>query len=268
MAISGKTLLITGASSGLGRGVALAFSKGGNNLVVTARRRELLDGLAKEIEANGSRALVCVNDATDTDAAKRVVDEAIATFGHLDIALLNVGGGTALSTDHPKATAAKVLEVMRRNYDSLVNFLVPVAAHMRERGTGTIAYTGSPAGEFGLPKSGPYSAAKAGARVLFDTFRIEHAGTGVRFVGLFPGFTHTDALDPREVPVKSLIIDVDRAVAEMTWAIERGARRHMFPKRMRWLINFAKALPDAWREWVLSRGAIADRKRRATKTAG
>jgi NAD(P)-dependent dehydrogenase (short-subunit alcohol dehydrogenase family) len=247
-----KTILITGASSGLGRGLAVALSSGGNRLVVTARRRELLETLVREVEANGSRCLAVAADATDTAASQAVVDAALAAFGRIDVAILNAGGGKAVVMGSAAATPEVVLATMARNYDTLVNFLCPVIAHMRDRG-GTIAYTGSPAGAFGLPKSGPYSASKAAGRTLFDTCRIELAHTPIRFVALYPGFTYTDGLDADEVPIKALIIQKDRAVREMLGAIERGRSHHMFPRRIRWPIALASALPEPVRRFVLSR---------------
>jgi short-subunit dehydrogenase len=248
--ITGQTVLVTGASSGLGRELALRFSRHDNHLVVTARRAQLLESLAEEVRTHGSRCTVVAADATDPDGVQRVLDAAFATGG-VDVAVLTAGGGTAMRLD--EASAADVLRIMRVNYDTLVLFLSPLIAHMKARGRGTIAYTGSPAGSFGLPRSGPYSAAKAAGRILMDSARIELAGSGVALVSLYPGFTDTDALDPDEVPVKALIIDKDRAAREMLWAIERGRAHHMFPKRIAALIGLGSALPEWLRRFVLSR---------------
>ncbi|MFT5432247.1 MAG: short-subunit dehydrogenase [Myxococcota bacterium] len=142
---------------------------------------------------------------------------------------------------------------MRKNYDTLVNFLCPAIALMKERG-GTIAFTGSPAGYFGLPKSGPYSAAKAAVRVLIDSARIELADSKLRLVALYPGFTHTEGLNPDDVPVKSLIINKDRAAREMLGAIEKQRSHHMFPKRIKFLIGLGRLLPEPLRRRLLGIG--------------
>jgi short-subunit dehydrogenase len=248
--ITQQTVLITGASSGLGRELAVRLSKQDNHLVVTARREALLQSLAEEVRANGSRCTVVAADCTDPAQVKRVLDAGLETGG-IDVAVLNAGGGVAMRMD--EASAEDVLWIMRVNYDTMVLFLSPLIRHMKARGSGTIAYTGSPAGTFGLPKSGPYSAAKAAGRVLMDSARIELAGSGVKLVALYPGFTHTDALDPDDVPVKALIIDKERAAREMHTAIERGRAHHMFPKRIRLLIGLGAALPEWMRRFVLSR---------------
>ena len=252
MTIRGKTILITGASSGLGRAMALSLASGKNNIVVTARREPLLQELAAQIEAAGSRCTVVSADAVDPDACRSVIDAALTEYGRIDIAILNAGGATPRNmTD---ATSEQVLRAMRVNYDTLVNFLCPMIAHMRDVG-GTIGWTGSPAGFFGLPKSGPYSAAKAAGRMLFDTCRIEVANRKIRFVALYPGFTETPGLDPNDVPVKALIIQPERASREMLGAIEVGRSHHMFPRRIAFLLGVARLMPEWMRRWVLQRAA-------------
>jgi short-subunit dehydrogenase len=254
VALQGKTILITGASSGLGRAMAVSLSRGDNNLIVTARREALLHELAEEVEANGSRCTVVAADAIDPVASLAVIDAGVAAYGRIDVALLNAGGG--LATSMATATAADVVRMMRINYDTMVNFLCPMIQHMRGIG-GTIGWTGSPAGFFGMPKKGPYSAAKAAGRILFDTCRIELAGSKIRLGALYPGFTATPGLDPDDVPVKSLIIQPDRAVREMLAAIERGRSHRIFPKRIKFLILLARLLPEWLRRRILALGVPA-----------
>lgn len=245
----GKTVLITGASSGLGRGVALHVAAKGAHIVATARRVPLLETLKEEVEALGVRCEIVPADATDPVQVQRVLDRAIETFGQVDVALLNAGGGAAQVMG--ETTSEAVIWEMRVNFDTVVNFLCPLIAHMKVVG-GTIATTSSPAGFFGLPKSGPYSASKAATRILFDSCRVELADTPLRFVTLYPGFTYTDGLNPEDVPVKALIISKERAVREMAWAIEVGKERHMFPKRIRWLISLGGWLPVSWLQRLLT----------------
>lgn len=252
MQLDRKTVLITGASSGLGRALAVALAKRGNAIIATARREELLRELRQEIEAAGGRCLVIAADSCVTSQAEAVLQKGIEAFGPIDLAVLNAGGGKV--TSMATATAEQVLQQMRTNYDTFVNYLCPLIARMKERG-GTIAYTSSPAGYFGLPKSGPYSASKAAGRTLMDTCRIELAGTPIRFVALYPGFTYTEGLDAADVPVKALIIQKDRAVREMIGAIERGKAHHLFPKRIAFLITLGRLIPEPLRRWVLARAA-------------
>lgn len=250
IALSNQTILITGATSGLGRAMALALAPRGNRLIVTGRRAELLATLASEVEALGSRCLTAPVDATDEGAVAAHLTDAIGKLGRIDVAILNAGGGTALRLGTERASAAAVKESMARNYDTLVNYLVPLLDYMQSVG-GTIAYTCSPAGSFGLPKSGPYSAAKAAGRVLFDTARIELGHTPIRFVALYPGFTYTEGLVESEIPFKFLIIEKERAVRQMLRAIERGTAHAMFPKRIAWPVRIGALIPEPIRRWFL-----------------
>ena len=126
-----KNILITGASSGIGRAVAVALSHHRTNLVVTARRAELLESLAREIESNGSRCFAFPGDATDRAHAENVVAGMFKGFGSIDIAILNVGAGPASNT--LTGSVDSILHAMRTNYDSLVNFYVPIMRQMKSQ---------------------------------------------------------------------------------------------------------------------------------------
>jgi short-subunit dehydrogenase len=252
MQLANKTVLITGASSGLGRALAVDLAKRGNAIIATARREALLLELKKEIEATGGRCLAIAVDSVVTADAAAVIQKGTEAFGPIDVAILNAGGGKP--TNMARTSVERVLDQMRMNFDTFVNYLCPLITLMKERG-GTIAYTGSPAGDFGLPKSGPYSAAKAAGRVLMDSCRIELARTPIKLVAMYPGFTYTEGLDADSVPVKSLIITKDRAVREMIRAIERGRAHAMFPKRIAILMALGRLLPEPFRRWLLARAA-------------
>lgn len=250
MKLQHKTILITGATSGLGRGMALALAGGQNVLVVTGRREALLQTLKTEIEARGSRCITAAVDATDTKAVAAHLADVFAEVGRIDVAILNAGGSKPHVLGTADASAEELLGNMARNYGSLVNYLCPLIDHMRDRG-GTIAYTSSPAGFFGLPKSGGYSAAKAAGRTLLDAARIELGQSGIHFVTLYPGFTYTESMDPDAVPFKWLILQPERAVREMLWAIETGRSHHVFPRRIAWPIRFGRLLPEPLRRRLL-----------------
>ena len=158
-------------------------------------------------------------------------------------------------TNMADTTPEEILRQMRTNYETLgKSSWSRSSGRMRSAG-GTIAYTGSPAGYFGLPKSGGYSAAKAAGRTLFDTCRIELAATPIKFVALYPGFTYTEGLDDTAVPIKALIIQKERAVREMVHAMENGKSHHVFPKRIAILIALARLLPEPVRRRVLAASA-------------
>ncbi|WP_433379464.1 SDR family NAD(P)-dependent oxidoreductase [Actinoplanes sp. CA-142083] len=196
--LRGKVVLIAGASTGIGREVALqAARRGASALVVSARSAERLETLAEQIRAVGARCCVTAVDATDAAAVEASLAAAEAEVGPIDVALLNIGAGPEyhLAT----ATAEQITAAMRVNYDVTVNYLAPLTARMRGRG-GLIAHTNSLAGLIGVPMQGPYSAAKAAVRILLDTYRTELRGSGIRFLAIYPGFVATDRTHDDGIP--------------------------------------------------------------------
>lgn len=255
MKLRHKTILLVGASSGIGRCVALQLAQQHNRLILVARRQAELQQLAQEVEALGSRAQVIVCDATCEEDAARAVAEAIRHHGGIDVALLNVGDGPAFNMATTNAT--DIRHNMNINYLSLVNFLVPLIAHMKTRQQGLIAHTNSLAGFLGLPMQGPYSAAKAAARILMDTCRLELKNDNIHFVSLYPGFVATERVANDGIP-SPLEISESRAAQHIIHGMESAKTDHLFPASSRWLIRLALLLPKKLTGWLLLKYLPAD----------
>jgi NAD(P)-dependent dehydrogenase (short-subunit alcohol dehydrogenase family) len=154
----GRTALVTGASSGIGRDCAITLLRMGAKVALLARRRELLEGLVDELATKladtGRRPLVMVADVTDPDAARVAVAEVLSEFGHLDI-LVNSAG--VLSTSPVASMPLETLErMMRVNLYGTLNMLQAVLPSMRTAGTGSIVNVGSLARRRGIPELGGY----------------------------------------------------------------------------------------------------------------
>lgn len=254
MKLSNKTILITGASSGIGKEVALKLSKSKNRIIITARRESLLNELKTIIEANGSECLAIAADSTCESEVNSLIGMALEKYQQLDIALLNAGGGKANSMAEIDTLTLK--SIISMNLDTVTNYLIPLIQHMKENNSGTIAYTSSPAGFYGLPLSGPYSASKSAGRILFQSCRIDLAKTNVKFVSIYPGFSFTDSFTEEDrvlggIP-KFMVIDKDRASNEVLYAIEKGKNNHFFPKRLKFVHTFGRLIPEAIRNRILS----------------
>jgi NADP-dependent 3-hydroxy acid dehydrogenase YdfG len=189
MNFKGKVALVVGASSGIGRMLALRLAKEGAKVVATARRADRLATLAEEIERDGGSCAVFAADAENAADAERVVQACVLRHGRIDLVMLNAGGAPAI--DMRMMQAADVTRYMRSNYDVAVNYLFPVLQQMRRQGSGLVAQTNSLAGFLGVPLQGPYSAAKGALRLLIDTCRVEFEPFGIKFVSVFPGFVAT-----------------------------------------------------------------------------
>lgn len=242
MDFKNKVILIVGASSGIGRVVAIKLAAAGAKLVITARRKDRLESVADEITTKGGICLALAADALDEHAAKGVVKAAIERFGRIDIALLNAGGAPAI--DMRTMTAAEVKYYMQTNYDVMVNYLLPVLEQMKTQRSGLVAHTNSLAGFIGIPLQGPYSAAKGAARLLIDSCRIEFAEYGIKFTSLYPGFVATEVTKNDGMPAP-LEISEEKCADYILYALRKEKTDYLFPLTMRLLIYLALVLPKS-----------------------
>jgi NADP-dependent 3-hydroxy acid dehydrogenase YdfG len=250
MEFQNRVVLIVGASSGMGRVVALRLASAGAKLAVTARREDKLESLASQISDMGGECLALPADALDERAAESVVNSAVEHFGAVDVVLLNAGGAPAL--DMRTMSAAEVKSYMRSNYDVTVNYLFPVLEHMKKRRRGFVVHTNSLAGFLGVPLQGPYSAAKGAARLLMDTCRVEFAGWGIKFLSLYPGFVATEKTQDDGMPAP-LEISEEKAADYIMYALRKEKSDYLFPVLMRWLIRLALILPKPVVNRILER---------------
>mgnify|MGYP000084722843 FL=1 len=253
--ISNKTILIAGASSGIGRQVALLLSHHNNRIIVSARRQGELEQLKDKIIANGSQAMAIPCDALSQQQALSCVEQAVDTFSSIDIALLNIGDGPAFNMS--KATVDEINHNNQLNYGTQVNFLVPLIAQMKQQGHGLIAHTNSLAGFLGLPMQGPYSAAKAAGRILMDSCRIELKPFGLKFVSIYPGFVATERTKGDGIPSPFEISEVD-AAKHVIRALEKEKADYLFPFMTASLIRLARILPKPLTNKLLAKAVPAD----------
>jgi NAD(P)-dependent dehydrogenase (short-subunit alcohol dehydrogenase family) len=239
--LRGRTVLVAGASSGIGWHVARQAAGRGATVVVTARSAEQLDALATRIRSEGGTCLALPADGTDPEAVEAMLATAEAQMGPIHAALLNIGAGPAYHL--PTVTAGDILGAMRANYETTVNYLVPLVARMKQRG-GLIAHTNSLAGFIGVPMQGPYSAAKAAVRILLDTYRTELRGSGIRFLSIYPGFVATERTADDGIPAP-FEISTEQCAARIVRAMESRRDDVAFPWQtaaLTWLLRIAPKL--------------------------
>jgi len=241
MDLHNKVILITGASSGIGKAAALALSRKKNRIIITARRSELLSEVEEQIRANGCEVLAISGDAHDKQLAEDIVNRIVNQFGGIDIALLNVGAGPPLAL--VEASPDEIIQNMRLNYDTMINYFCPVVQHMKSSGSGgIIANTNSLAGFLGLPMHGQYSAAKAACRVFLDTARIELKTYNIRILTLCPGFVITERNKQKGIP-KSLVMSLDEAAEQILKALKSEKSEYLFPLSLKIGILIERSLP-------------------------
>ena len=189
--LSGKTALVTGASRGIGRALAVGLAAAGADLVLSARDEALLREVQAEVEALGRKAVVLAADVTDADACRGLVDGTVEAFGAVDV-LVNNAGGSSFMGPFTELRFSGWEKVMRLNVDSIVHLCQAAGRHMTDRGSGSIINVASVAGLTGTPLLAPYGASKAAVISLTKSLALEWGGSGVRVNALCPGWTKTD----------------------------------------------------------------------------
>jgi short-subunit dehydrogenase len=188
--LAGKTVLITGASSGIGRASALALAQEEANLVLTARRLDRLQEIAAAAQQTGCRAVCIVGDATAEETAQRCVETALQTFGRLDILINNVGVG------HYKnlvdTSAAEYDEMMDSNMRSTFLFTRHAVPVMIGQGSGTVLMISSMAGIYGFPGEAVYCATKFAQVGFAKALDKELRPHGIKVGVICPGGTKTE----------------------------------------------------------------------------
>ena len=193
--LTGKTALVTGASRGIGRAIAVGLARAGADVALSARDEALLAEVRGEVEALGRRAVVLPADVTDADACAQLAADAIAGLGVLDV-LVNNAGGSSYMGPFTELRFRGWEKVMRLNVDSIVHLTQAVGRHMLERRSGSVINVASVAGLKGTPELVPYGASKAAVISITKSLALEWGPSGVRVNALCPGWTRTDLNAP------------------------------------------------------------------------
>jgi 2-deoxy-D-gluconate 3-dehydrogenase len=189
--LSGRTALVTGASRGIGRALAVGLAQAGADVVLSARDVPSLEQVQAEVEALGRKAVVLPADLTDADACRQLVADAVAAFGHLDVLVNNAGGSTFFGPFLDLRFSGWE-KTMRLNVDAVVHVSQAAGKHMVERGSGSVINVSSVAGLTAVPMMAAYGASKAAVISLTKTLAMEWGGSGVRVNALCPGWTKTE----------------------------------------------------------------------------
>lgn len=191
--LAGRVALVTGASSGIGEGAALALAEAGATVAVAARRADRLESLVTRIESSGGKALALPGDVVDEAVARRIVEQTVKRLGRLDIlvnsaGIIQAGGVENANTDEWR----RVLEV---NLLATLYTCTAAIAPMRAQGGGDIINISSTAGRRAAAPFGPYSTSKFGLTGMTEGLRQEVGKYGIRVCIIEPGATTTEVAD-------------------------------------------------------------------------
>jgi short-subunit dehydrogenase len=185
MTFQGKTIVITGASAGIGQALARQLAERGANLVLAARNAQALEESLRQCQAAGAGAIAVVADVAERDDCRRLVEKTVEQFGQLDVLVNNAG--ISMYSPFDEVTDLGLFErVMTVNYMGAVYCTHYALPHLK-RQRGLLVAISSLQGKTGFPGSTAYSASKHAMQGFFDSLRIELRGSGVDVLVVSPG---------------------------------------------------------------------------------
>jgi short-subunit dehydrogenase len=251
-----KCVVITGASVGIGKVLALELASRGANLVLAARNTEALEQTAKECVSAGGQAILVPTDVADEGACKKLIEAAVEKFGRIDLLVNNAG--ISMWARFEELKDLSIFEkIMRVNYFGAVYCTYYALPHLKAS-RGLLVAISSLTGKTGVPTRSGYAASKHAMQGFFDTLRIELLGTGVDVLVVSPGFVATDIRarafgtggksigeSPREE--SSGTMSVEECVRQIVRAMEKRQRELVMTTKGRlgmWLKLIAPGLVD------------------------
>ena len=285
---SDKVVLITGASSGIGRGLALELARRGAKLGLLARGASTQKALgaavggrrstdepvsivpspallevAKEIEqvtdshgpAAAARTLLLPADVRDARAVRAAANQLREEFGKIDALIANAGVGA--TTEATELDPEEVAGLINVNVIGAVNSVAAVLPEMAERGSGQLVAISSLAAYRGVPKSAAYCASKAGVSAMFESLRLDLAPRGISVTIIHPGFIKTPLTAGRQARLPWLM-EVDDAVNKILRAIEKRKKSYAFPWQLATIVRAGMIMPNFLYDWISSRNSLRE----------
>lgn len=245
------SILITGASSGIGAALAVEYARPGAVLHLGGRSLERLESVAAAARAAGADVHPAALDVTDSEAVRAWV-LAADDAGPLDLVVANAGISAGTSGVAGGEPEAQVRAVFRTNVDGVLNTVLPVLPRMVGRGRGQIALVASLAGYRGMPGAPSYCGSKAAIKVFGEGLRGSLHASGVRVSVVCPGYIRTPMTAVNKFPMPFLM-DAERAAQVIRRGLERDRPRIAFPWPMALVVSLLQAIPPAWIDPVLRR---------------
>jgi short-subunit dehydrogenase len=239
---------LTGASSGMGRSLALRLALQGETIAAVARRQSLLDTLVEEIARAGGKALAISCDATDRTRVFAAVEKTQAALGPIDRLIANAGGGEPTFAD--TFDAAQIQRVFALNVGGTANCIEAVLPTMLQRGQGHIVAVSSLAAYRGLPSAAAYSAAKAALSNMIESLRIDLRPRGIALTLICPGFVRTHPSTKKKW--KPFQLETEEAARLMARAITARKPYYAFPLPLVFAAALGRTLPASLYDWLLT----------------
>ena len=244
-----KTIIITGASSGLGAELAIKYSASGNNLFLIARSEERLNKVSKKCRSNGANVISIIADVTDADSMNSHIDE-IADKHKIDI-VIACAGVSAGTLDGPE-TAKQTNKIFATNINGVLNTILPAVPHMIRMRSGNIVIVSSMAGFLGLSSAPSYSASKGAARIFGQALQGYLKSYNVHVSTVIPGYIKTPMTEVNSFPMP-FMTSADKAARKIVRGVDKNKNIIAFPLIMFFSLKLFSLLPSVLISYINSK---------------
>jgi len=245
-----QSILITGASSGIGRALALNYAGPGVYLALLGRNQERLDEVSELCRACGAETDAAQIDVRDRDKLAEWI-RSVDDKNPLDLVIPSAGILTGLGMGRLREDPDAVRAIISINLIGVLNTVDPAIERMCARGRGQIAFIGSIAAVRGFPHSPAYCATKAAIHAYAEGLRGGLAAQGVRVSLIIPGFVAT-AMNEDMIAPKPLLMSDERAARIIRRGLDRGAPVIAFPRILYYWTYLLRFLPARWVDYALN----------------
>lgn len=253
--LAGQVAVVTGASSGIGRALAVELARQSCRVGLIARRREALEALLREIREAGGTAAAAPADVSRRSEAVAAVRQLAEDLGPVDLLVANAGIGWPDVLD--PLSVERIEEMLRINFLGVIYACEAVLPEMLRRGHGHLAAVSSVAAYRGFAGSAGYCASKAAVSTFLEGLRIQLHGSGIAVTTICPGFVRTPMTEDNTFYMPGLL-DADEAARRMVRALRRRAKLVNVPRRTALLVKLTRWLPDALlARWLPRKGEVA-----------
>ena len=238
--MSNKVIWITGASTGIGKAIAIKFSKNGWNVAISARRLELLEEISKQNQNVFSFPL----DVTNKDNCHKVFSEIKNKLGKIDLCVFSTG--TWDPKKEKEIDVEQIENVMKVNFFGTLNCIKSVEEYYRKKGSGHISIVSSIAGYRGLPNSTGYGPSKSALNNLAESLYFDFKRYGIRVSLISPGFIKTPMTDKNDFKMPFLKTTEYAAEKIFVGLTKTNQFEIHFPIQLTLILKFLKILPHSW----------------------
>ena len=230
-----------GASTGIGKALALKYANQDVILGLAARRMDLLQNIAEECRKSSAITHIYKVDVTNEEDCSKSAIDFVNIAGGIDIVIANSGVGR--NDDLLSGSSEKINKVLFTNILGVTNTILPFIPTLKYQSKGSIVVVSSVASFIPLPGRGGYSSSKIAVRRLFDSWRPTLKEYGINVITICPGFIDTPMTE--RIRFKPFLKDVDTAANAFIKAIDKGKNTYIYPWQMRMLVSVVKIIPQS-----------------------